>query len=351
MARGLEAVRALLEDAAPFAPARTVVVATSAVRDASNGADFCERVRAATGQTIRILTGEEEANLIARGLTCDPILAALTDLLIFTTSAVAASRTPAFRQSPGATGREPRSSVAFALTEKFIPDPTRRVHAGTAAPAHRRLIAPCSHFPLRLRLQPAAGIPCHRHRRGRSPPPVPSSPTSLESPWRLRRPSWLFPRCETSCARSAHCRWLLASRSLVCLAEKADVFPTALATLVAVCCLRQNSPASATPLQPALRSRRGGARSVVGRIAASGGSGYRGLLAPLIESPDPTTETGKFSWETCPYNLGEILLRARVVGSRLWRDLSAVRTVRLATRADETAAASVCPAVSLASPT
>ena len=83
MARGLAAIRELLADAAPFAPVRTVVVATSAVRDARNGAEFRSRVKAATGHEIRILTGKEEANLIGRGLTSDPALAALRDFYVF----------------------------------------------------------------------------------------------------------------------------------------------------------------------------------------------------------------------------------------------------------------------------
>jgi len=83
MARGLDAVRTLLADAAEFNPAHTVLVATSAVRDAQNGAKFCQRVHAATGHEIRILTGDEEANLIGRGLTCDPALAALRDFYVF----------------------------------------------------------------------------------------------------------------------------------------------------------------------------------------------------------------------------------------------------------------------------
>ena len=83
MTAGLDAIRALLADAAPFAPTSTVLVATSAVRDAQNGADFRERVRAATGHVIRILSGDEEANLIGRGLTCDPALARLRDFYVF----------------------------------------------------------------------------------------------------------------------------------------------------------------------------------------------------------------------------------------------------------------------------
>lgn len=83
MARGLAAIQELLKAAAPFAPAPMILVATSAVRDAGNGQDFCARVRAATGHAIRILTGDEEANFIGRGLTCDPALASLQDFYVF----------------------------------------------------------------------------------------------------------------------------------------------------------------------------------------------------------------------------------------------------------------------------
>lgn len=83
MARGLDAIRELLADAAPFVPGRTILVATSAVRDATNGDDFRRRVLAATGHDIRILTGDEEAGYIGRGLACDPALYGLADFYVF----------------------------------------------------------------------------------------------------------------------------------------------------------------------------------------------------------------------------------------------------------------------------
>ena len=83
MARGLAAIQELLAEAAAFSPAKTILVATSAVRDAGNGPDFRARVKAATGHDIRILTGDEEANLIGRGLTSDPALASLRDFYVF----------------------------------------------------------------------------------------------------------------------------------------------------------------------------------------------------------------------------------------------------------------------------
>lgn len=83
MARGLEAIRTLLADADRFSAGKIILVATSAVRDARNGTDFRARVQAATGHAIRILTGDEEANLIGRGLTTDSALRDLRDFFVF----------------------------------------------------------------------------------------------------------------------------------------------------------------------------------------------------------------------------------------------------------------------------
>lgn len=83
MQRGVEAIRTLLADASEFDPATIALVATSAVRDALNRDDFLGLVRNETGATIRVLTGEEEANLIGRGLTCDPALRQAADFQVF----------------------------------------------------------------------------------------------------------------------------------------------------------------------------------------------------------------------------------------------------------------------------
>jgi len=83
MTRGVAALAELLAGAAKFPAAKTVLVATSAVRDAANAPEFCARIRAATGHELRVLSGEEEANLIGRGLTCDPALADQRDFYLF----------------------------------------------------------------------------------------------------------------------------------------------------------------------------------------------------------------------------------------------------------------------------
>jgi exopolyphosphatase/guanosine-5'-triphosphate,3'-diphosphate pyrophosphatase len=120
---GLDAIRSLLETAAPFAPARTILVATSAVRDASNGALFREHVREATGHDLRILSGDEEANLIGRGLTTDPSLHGLRHFYVFDLGG-GSLECLAFRERM----IEQATSLKLGcvrLTERFIADSTR----------------------------------------------------------------------------------------------------------------------------------------------------------------------------------------------------------------------------------
>ncbi|HYK93002.1 MAG TPA: Ppx/GppA phosphatase family protein [Thermoplasmata archaeon] len=59
--RGLESLRRFAETLAALGHPPTVAVATSAVRDAADGAAFVQRATQETGIPIRILTGEEEA--------------------------------------------------------------------------------------------------------------------------------------------------------------------------------------------------------------------------------------------------------------------------------------------------
>jgi exopolyphosphatase/guanosine-5'-triphosphate,3'-diphosphate pyrophosphatase len=83
IARGVAAVKELLFDVAAYTPQKTILVATSAVRDAENGAAFRQQIFDLTGYGVRILSGDEEANLIGRGLTCDPALTELKDFYLF----------------------------------------------------------------------------------------------------------------------------------------------------------------------------------------------------------------------------------------------------------------------------
>lgn len=142
MARGVAAVQQLLALAEAHQPARTLLVATSAVRDAANGPEFRARVRAATGHDIRILTGDEEANGIGRGLTTDLALAHLRDFYVFDLGG-GSLECLAFRDRR----IEQAASLQLGcvrLMEKFVPDP-----AGPLRPDSETAIA--SHVAATLR--------------------------------------------------------------------------------------------------------------------------------------------------------------------------------------------------------
>ncbi len=67
-ARALEALKRFQMLAKGLLKDPLTVVATAAVRDASDGPEFCAEVEAATGLRIRVITGEEEARLSAQGV-------------------------------------------------------------------------------------------------------------------------------------------------------------------------------------------------------------------------------------------------------------------------------------------
>jgi exopolyphosphatase/guanosine-5'-triphosphate,3'-diphosphate pyrophosphatase len=131
MAAGVAAIRSLLQMAAPFAPHRTFLVATSAVRDAANGAEFRRRVRAATGHSVRILSGSGEAALIGRGLRCDPALSRLRNFYVFDLGGGSLECLSFRARVPGRAISLPLGCVR--LTERFVSDPSRPFASGAAA--------------------------------------------------------------------------------------------------------------------------------------------------------------------------------------------------------------------------
>jgi len=229
MARGLAAIQSLLADAAPFAPARTVLVATSAVRDAQNGAHFRALVQAATGHAIRILTGDEEANLIGRGLTCDPALNALRDFYVFDLGG-GSLECLAFRD------RHIAQAVSLQLgcvrlTEKFVADLSTpfAASASDAIAAHTRTTITAADFSFSL------------------PPDAPAVGTggtiTTVRAILAARAGLTLDRTDTFLSL-AQLRELLAGLGPLPLAERktipglpaarADVFPAALATVIAL---------------------------------------------------------------------------------------------------------------------
>jgi exopolyphosphatase/guanosine-5'-triphosphate,3'-diphosphate pyrophosphatase len=83
MERGIAAIGELVGDARRLGAEKYDAVATSAVRDAANGAAFRDRVLGETGLSLRILSGTEEADGIGRGLMTDPALAGLRDFHVY----------------------------------------------------------------------------------------------------------------------------------------------------------------------------------------------------------------------------------------------------------------------------
>lgn len=66
--RGLAAIREYKTIIAEYPVDETLAFATSAIRNANNGADFCRKVYAETGINITIINGEKEAEFIFSGM-------------------------------------------------------------------------------------------------------------------------------------------------------------------------------------------------------------------------------------------------------------------------------------------
>lgn len=121
MAVGVEAIRSLLESARGFSPSRIELVATSAVRSAANGSAFCERVQRETGHVLRILSGDEEAACIGRGLGSDPALKGLGNFYVFDLGGGSMECLAFLHEKPAQELSLPLGCVR--LTELFIKDP------------------------------------------------------------------------------------------------------------------------------------------------------------------------------------------------------------------------------------
>lgn len=144
MLAGVGAIEALLHEATSFAPDETILVATSAVRDAANGADFQSRVNHATGHRLRILSGDEEATLIGRGVRSDPALSGLQAFQLFDLGG-GSLECITFREGHA---REALSLPlgCVRLTERFVPQP-----AAPLSSSARDAIADCVRDALRSR--------------------------------------------------------------------------------------------------------------------------------------------------------------------------------------------------------
>jgi exopolyphosphatase/guanosine-5'-triphosphate,3'-diphosphate pyrophosphatase len=148
MEAGVRAVAGLFALAAPFAPTHRKIVATSAVRDAQNRAEFAARVQAAAGATIEVLSGEDEALLVARGIQTDPALGGAKSFSIMD---LGGGSLECIRYVNGAIEQAVSLQLgAVRLTEKFVPDPLgpfpAAARAAVAEETRRAFAVSCFRF-------------------------------------------------------------------------------------------------------------------------------------------------------------------------------------------------------------
>lgn len=79
---GIQAIQSLIEGARDYRVNQYYLVATSAVRDASNREAFVERILEQTGHRLQVLSGDEEAAYIAHGIVTDPELLDYNDFCL-----------------------------------------------------------------------------------------------------------------------------------------------------------------------------------------------------------------------------------------------------------------------------
>lgn len=66
--KGLKIIRHFHELMQPFKVSKTIAYATSAIRSSTNGREFVKKVKAETGISVRVISGDEEAELIYFGI-------------------------------------------------------------------------------------------------------------------------------------------------------------------------------------------------------------------------------------------------------------------------------------------
>ncbi|MDP1578845.1 MAG: phosphatase [Candidatus Didemnitutus sp.] len=228
IARGLAAVRELQVAAQAFSPVATAIVATSAVRDAANGADFCAQVNAVSGFPVRTLSGETEARIIGRGLTADVALAHLQNFYVFDLGG-GSLECLAFQQRAIAQAVSLQLGCVR-LTEKFVADTNAPFSGADEAAVARHvageLAAAQFRFDLPERIAVATGGTVATMRA------MIGAATGLRAEATPARVS--FAQARTLLEKVAPLT-LAARRQVPGLPPaRADVFPTALATLLAV---------------------------------------------------------------------------------------------------------------------
>jgi len=233
MARGTSAVAKLLALARTFEPAPIALVATSAVRDAANGAEFASRIQRETGLPVHILTGTEEADAIGLGLAADPALAGAQDFYLFDLGGGSLECLEFRARRAGQSVSVPLGCVR--LTERFVTDPSTPFSAASraaVAAAVRSEFAGAGNAPLfRFSLpEPATAVATGGTVTTVRAMLAAQTRHSLDD----SDTSVTVSELEQLLARTAALP-LAARRALPGLpAARADVFPTALATILEV---------------------------------------------------------------------------------------------------------------------
>jgi exopolyphosphatase / guanosine-5'-triphosphate,3'-diphosphate pyrophosphatase len=80
--RGIDTMRQFQQDIVSFQVRRVKAIATSALRNASNGQEFIEKVKAETGIEIEIIDGDREASFIYTGVKASGLLSDQNSLIM-----------------------------------------------------------------------------------------------------------------------------------------------------------------------------------------------------------------------------------------------------------------------------
>lgn len=139
MQAGSATISKLVRLAQSFHPRVIQIVATSAVRDASNASQFIDRVNDLTKLEMRILSGTEEAVTIGRGLRCDP---QIVDVERFIQMDIGGGSLELIRFHHGQIQQALSLPLgAVRLSEHFIPDRDAAIPPASAARIQDHVIA------------------------------------------------------------------------------------------------------------------------------------------------------------------------------------------------------------------
>jgi len=156
MEQGIAAIADLVSEARNLGADAIIAVATSAVREASNGPEFLDRARAAASVDVRVLTGLEEAGLIGRGLATDPALEGLRDFHVYDLGGGSLECLSFRGRAVEAVASLPLGCVR--LTERFVAQPSAPFAEADARAIGRHVTEALLHSGFALPVPPGAAV-------------------------------------------------------------------------------------------------------------------------------------------------------------------------------------------------